>query len=210
MNKIVEENFTYFEDKSPPLVIVENFYDENELDLIWRELNFLTSQDKLLEPEETGSATENGKILKRNKGIFLDVAYGIRKVSDILTINRKLFNMDFCDKLVKINPLFRTLKTSNYDSTLISYYENEGMYNKHTDTSTLTAVTYFFKEPKKFFGGDIIFNDYNIQVRIKNNMLIIFPSCLFHEVTEIKMEKNNFDGFGRYCMTQFISTMTGN
>lgn len=192
----------------PPLVIVEEFYDKEELELIWRELNFLTSKDKLLDPSETKSAIREDKTFKKNnRAIFLDVAYNDRRISDILKVNRKIFNEDFMEKLIDINPIFRSLKYSNHDNTLISYYENRGKYEPHADEAILTILTYFFKEPKQFSGGNLLLNDYNLEIEIKNNMVVIFPSALLHEVTEVKMENSNFDGAGRYCMSQFIATL---
>ena len=47
-----------------PFIVLDNFYDEKELQLIWEELEFLNSPEKLLLPEESGSAkTKDGKIV---------------------------------------------------------------------------------------------------------------------------------------------------
>ena len=37
-----------------PHLIIENFYNDKELELIWEELRFLTKPDKLLPPEDYG------------------------------------------------------------------------------------------------------------------------------------------------------------
>ena len=37
-----------------PLMVVENFYNEEELSLIWEELNFYTRPEKLLDAEGYG------------------------------------------------------------------------------------------------------------------------------------------------------------
>ncbi len=37
-----------------PLMVVKNFYNQNELDLIWKELDFYTEPNKLFEAKEYG------------------------------------------------------------------------------------------------------------------------------------------------------------
>jgi predicted 2-oxoglutarate/Fe(II)-dependent dioxygenase YbiX len=93
----------------------------------------------------------------------------------------------------------------NFDSTLISYYENSGYYKSHKDTAVVTALTWFFKEPKMFEGGDLIFTKTEEEIKVSNNTVIIFPSHFAHEVTAIKMDGEPFSGNVRYCMSQFIS-----
>ena len=72
-----------------PHLIFHNFYNDEELDLIWEELNFYTKPDKLLDVKEY-----LGVVDKTNaKAIYLDVVYPkkFRKLSNILTVNRKIF-----------------------------------------------------------------------------------------------------------------------
>lgn len=187
------------------VVIVENFYTENELNLIWRELDFLADKKKLLPPNQTESAVKDGELLKSNFGIFLDSVYLARNISDILQINRKIFSEEIANALIKINPIFRTIKTSDSDMTLISYYENGGNYFEHFDLATLTILTYFYREPKKFDGGELLIKDYDLKITPENNMTVIFPGCFYHEVTEVVMSEYEFGKYGRYCMSQFIN-----
>ena len=53
-----------------PVLIIDNFFNNNERNLIWNELAFLS--DKMQGPENTYSANElndpNKPILKKNKG----------------------------------------------------------------------------------------------------------------------------------------------
>jgi hypothetical protein len=74
-----------------PFLEIENMYSEDELKLIWQELEFLNQSDKLEKPEETGSASVNGEILKKNTGLYLDDLYKTRNISNILTVNKNLF-----------------------------------------------------------------------------------------------------------------------
>ena len=68
-----------------------------------------------------------------------------------------------------------------------------------------TAVTWFFKEPKSFSGGNFYFADYGIKIEVQNNMAVIFPSFVKHAVDEIILEQNNdLMGYGRYAISQFL------
>ena len=182
-------------------ICVENFYSEKELELIWEELNFLNKPGKLLPPNETGSATNCfGSPIKRNEAICLDNVYEKnRQISNILTVNRKLFNSDV---LKKEESWFFNNKPIRRDFTLISYYEDKGHYLSHSDKASITALCWLFKEPRKFKGGDLTFGNFSLTIPLNNNFMLIFPSQIDHEVSEIK-SGNLTRGEGRYCITQF-------
>jgi Rps23 Pro-64 3,4-dihydroxylase Tpa1-like proline 4-hydroxylase len=189
-----------------PYLIIEDLYEEEELERIYRELEFLHS--KLLGPSATGSAKDpDGNILKENKGVFLDEVYRLREFSDILNINRKLFNEEIYNKLLECSPLFALLKNLNADSTLISYYEDASYYKSHRDNSIISMCTWFFQEPKNFTGGDFILSDYNIHIPVKNNQTVIFFSTTYHEVTETKMIDYNKICSGRFSLSTFVTTV---
>jgi len=188
----------------PGIAVIQDFYDDRELKLIWKELDYLNSKGKFLPPEKTGAARDpKGNIIKRNKGLFLDEYYSNRNFSNILTVNRKLWTIT--EKLAKDNLNFRYLKSCNSDVTLVNYYENKDYYKRHTDTAVYTVLSYFYKEPKMFSGGNLKLLDYDTEIEVKNNMVIYIPSILFHEVTPIIMEQEFLNkGYGRYCMAQFL------
>jgi hypothetical protein len=56
-------------------------------------------------------------------------------------------------------------------------------------------------------GGEFIFTDHKEEVSVENNCLIMFPSCIHHEVTPVKMinEVKPLSGYGRYTVSQFFS-----
>lgn len=184
-----------------PFLQIDNLYDEDELELIWQELNFLTP--KLENPENTGAAKDNeGKSLKNNSGVLLDDIYQKRNISNILSINPKLFSQEIINTFSELSFGYQNIKKTNYDRTLISYYENGGYYKPHEDIAIYTAVTWFFKEPKAFTGGDFYFTDYDLKIKIQNNMTVLFPSFVKHSVDEVILENNNLIGCGRYSMVQ--------
>jgi len=191
-----------------PHLIVDDIYSDHELKLIWQELDFLNHPLKWKSPEETASAKLNGELLKNNFGIFLDGDDGVfsdRKISNILSINRKILNQEILGSYRELSFGYQSAFTTNSDTTLISYYEDSHYYKKHKDHAIMTALTWFYKEPKAFFGGDLIFSDFNKHtVELKNNRAVLFPSFVFHEVEEICMPEHK-PGYGRYCMAQFFT-----
>jgi predicted transcriptional regulator len=183
------------------LFYIDNMYSETELEDIMYELRFLLKHNKMLPPEETGSAMQDEKAIKQNKGLFLDKVYDDRRISDILRVNRKLFSLN----IDTTDPTFKMLRNSTLDTTLISYYENSDYYKAHTDRSMLTALTYFYEEPKRFTGGNLYLPEYDITLECAHNRTYLIPSLVEHEAKEISMEKKYLSkGLGRFCMTQFL------
>lgn len=193
-----------------PHAIIQNFYDQEELSLIWRELDFLTSPHKL---EHTSLHGSNGKDqltglpLSESLGLNLDNIYnGDRKISDILRLNRKIFHPKILQAFESLSPLLGHLRIINEDFTKIKYYENGNYYRKHADDSRFTAVTYFHKEPKAFTGGDLHFDEYDYTIPIENNMLVFFVGCIEHSSLDVKMNGDypKYSGYGKYVMNQFL------
>lgn len=187
------------------LVIVEDFYSDVELSAIWSELKTLTDGKQFLTPDQTGTSTlPDGRYGKNNAGIFLDEFYIDRNQSNILNINRKIWSyLNSIMKVMDKDPILRYTLSANEDSTLISYYTDGDYYLPHIDKSVYTVLTYFIREPKKFTGGNLKLMDYDMEIEVKNNMVIFMPSTYQHEVTPVVMEKD--DGCsGRYCMSQFL------
>jgi Rps23 Pro-64 3,4-dihydroxylase Tpa1-like proline 4-hydroxylase len=188
-----------------PFLEIENMYSKDELKLIWQELEFLNQSNKFEGPEETGSAKNfEGELLKQNSGLFLDEIYNSRKISNILTVNQNLFSSHILEEFSSLCFLYENITHTNEDTTLISYYDNGGYYKPHQDHALYTAVTWFFKEPKKFDGGDFYFTDYNLKIEVKNNKTVLFPSIIYHSVDEILMNTDSPPGYGRYVMVQLL------
>lgn len=202
-------NLTYYQINNLPVVLLDNFYDEETYEKIWQELCFLNNDHKKLKtPEELDSAWTlvDGKkvFLKSTRGLILDTIYSDRNISNILIENRKIFNKDIINNLIKLHPFFRYLQTSNSDITKVHYYENLDHYKGHWDQSIITAVFWAYKSPKSFDGGDLMFEE-ELTIDCVNNRMAIFPSILTHEVTPIFIEDQLVGkNYGRYGITQFI------
>lgn len=191
-----------------PVLIIDDMYTEEELGLIWNELEFLTSPRRLLDAKSTNAATgDDGQYVKTATGVYLDAFYGNRKFSDIMAVNRKLFSDEVYKYATQLSIFYGLLRTTNTDHTLINYYDNSQEYEAHVDGTVFTAVTTFFKEPAQFEGGDLVFPQVDLMVEKKHNRLVMFPGSLQHAVTPVKMADTYqpFSGYGRYAMAQFLT-----
>jgi len=184
-----------------PFLIIDDTYNKEEQVKIFKELDFIS--EKLQGANETASAKKVNGEIKRNTGLFLDTVYSNRNVSDILTINRKIFSQKIMDEISNCHYAYNLLRKINHDSTLISYYDEGSSYFSHTDDTTITAVTWFFKTPKNFTGGDFIFTDFNKHVELKNNRTVIFFGCYNHEVSEVRIKDKSVPFSGRFTLSQF-------
>ena len=188
-----------------PHMIVENFYNGDELKLIWEELDFYTKDGKLFDAEEFG-----GIVNKTNsKAIWLDKVFSkkYRNLSNILKVNRKLFDSAILDAFSSIHDCCSIAKFCNHDTTKVRYYHDGNYYEPHTDkTVQFLGFSYFYREPKKFEGGELIFPKYDYTFDCPNNSLIMMPGWVEHGVSKISIKNSDyFDGYGRYAVTSFFS-----
>tara|TARA_R100000231_G_scaffold68518_1_gene54711 strand:+ start:33 stop:653 length:621 start_codon:yes stop_codon:yes gene_type:complete len=187
-----------------PHLIFSNFYNEQELNLIWEELNFYTKPNKLFEAKDFGGIIDR----TNSHAIALDGVYSqkYRRLSNILTVNRKLFTSDVLESFAKIDDCCQIANECNYDVTKIRYYHDKEYYKPHIDSAFhFLAFSYFYKEPKKFSGGEIIFPKYDYEYSCENNSVIIFPGWVEHGVTEVSIDNSDYyEGYGRYCISSFF------
>ena len=188
-----------------PHRIVENFYNDDELKLIWEELDFYTKDGKLFDAHEFG-----GVIDKTNsKAIWLDKIFSkkYRNLSNILKVNRKLFDSAVLEAFSSVHDCCSIAKFCNYDVTKVRYYHDGDYYEPHTDkTVQFLGFSYFYREPKKFEGGELIFPKYDYTFDCPNNSLIMMPGWVEHGVSKISIKNSDyFDGYGRYAVTSFFS-----
>ena len=196
-----------------PLMVVNNFYNQQELNLIWKELDFYTAPNKLVSAENYGGVVG----YTNAKALILDDLYrnyesdekGVdyRNISNILTVNRKLFECGVLDTFANIHGCVSIANKTNHDITKVRYYHDGEYYDPHTDKSTMfLAFSFFYREPKKFVGGDLEFPKYDFKLPCTNNSMVIFPGWVEHGVRKVKIKDSDYyDGWGRYAITSFFS-----
>jgi hypothetical protein len=198
-------------EKPFPHLIVEDFYNEKELELIWEELNFYTKPGKLLEAKDYGGVEGRTNA----KALALDSLYlnhesndqaNYRNISNILTVNRKVFRSGILKTYASIHECCNL--QYNSDITKVRYYHDGEYYEPHRDSSFQTlAFSYFYKEPKRFEGGELYFPEHNYNYSCNNNSIIIFPGWVQHAVNKVKIKESDYyAGFGRYAITSFVFT----
>jgi len=202
-------DFKYFETPLPH-IIIDDLFNETEVKEMWLELDFLTHTRKLLTPQATASAVEfdaTGAPIykKKNLALFLDSLYANRDISNILHHTRKFYDPELLKKCASQHMIFNYLTTCNFDSTLVSYYEEGDHYDAHYDKCVMTFLTWLYKEPRQFTGGELVLSDYDYPIELRNNRTLIFPAFANHSVNAVKMNEGvpSMAGFGRYVISNF-------
>jgi Rps23 Pro-64 3,4-dihydroxylase Tpa1-like proline 4-hydroxylase len=194
------------------VIILEDVFTEKEQKEIFSELCGYVKDGRLLTADQTYSATyEDGSLKKKNSAIYLDKIYSFdQRIESAILMNTEkiLLSYGIKNDLQNYNLFYGILKLANNHFTLVNYYEDSDYYDFHHDASAFSTLSFFFEEPKKFSGGNVIFKVDNkeFEVDIKNNMSIFFPSFYEHKVVPIKMnsESNKGSVSGRFSIAQFI------
>ena len=192
-----------------PFLVVDNFYNKEEQNLIWTELDF--HKENFIVDEGIANRgvakNNNGKPIANLSRIYLDELYeNKRERSSILHCYQKLFTREIINKYKEKTLAARTYGTTNTDWSQVSYYENNNNYDKHYDEFMHSVLIWFYRKPKRFDGGDLIFTDLNETVKCKHNRMILFPSYYYHKVNKVAMkEQYKNKGLGRFCLTHFFS-----
>lgn len=191
-----------------PFVIIEDFLTDEQYDIVFSEIVSLISYLKY--PNETGSAFDvvgNDKVYKKqNLGIYLDEVFeSNRQKSAILRYYDQIYQKDIMEVICENGWFYEHyFPTTNHDSTLLQMYGDGDHYKKHKDYTNFTIIGLYHTNPKKFEGGELIFPNYDLEIELENNQLIIFPSQIPHEVLPVKSNSNEVQD-NRFTVTRFIS-----
>ena len=195
-----------------PFVVIDNWYTPSEEKAVWKELDFFSATPKdQIERAETGVVARDPDGTARSNAyrFYIEGFYKKRELSPILNCMYKQRTNEF-HKLLKENcqPYARSFLTSNADSSLLSYYEDKDHYKHHHDIFQWTCLIWMVREPRQFSGGDFKINEPDIEIKLKNNRMIMFPSCFLHSVSPVKFFNQPKEiGFGRYTITHFYYSM---
>ena len=181
-----------------PHIIIRETFNEEELELIWKELKLLDSD--LTGPDQYDAAkAEDGTYLTKAKGLSLDKLYRNRRSSsDILNITQEvLFNSEFLDSMIEYDNYWVTYAHSNQDFTKVrKYFPGDG-YAAHSDywVNAIASTTLCDEED---MGGNLYFPRHDFWIKTRNNETAVFPGWVEHSVTKII-------DYERYAITKFIS-----
>jgi hypothetical protein len=195
-----------------PHIFIDEFFDENQLIPIWREVIHLHT--KMSPPQVTGSAADyRGVPYKKGVGVFIDEVYGDHSLlySDISILTKRVLSNDFKQNVNEHTShpdalyfkLYKDINPVKTVTTLLQLYMNGDYYRPHDDDSTFSGVVVLHSNEKKYTGGEFFFPEYDHTINIENNQMIIFPSVILHEVKEVKMNSNNPED-GRFSISLFM------
>ena len=200
--KVFNENPVY------PFVVIDNWYTPNEEKAVWKELDFFSAT-----PRENIERAETGVVARYKDGtsksqayrFYIEEFYKKRTLSPIINCMYKQRTNEF-HKILEDNcqPYARSFLTSTADSSLLSYYEEKDYYEPHHDIFSWTCLVWMVREPRLFDGGDFKINEPDVEIKLKNNRMIMFPSCFLHSVSPVKFHTRPKEiGYGRYTITHF-------
>lgn len=199
-------NFTLCtENKVFPYMLVDDFYTTKEQFSIWEELEYyrrknLYSDGKL--PDSYGVSP----VANLNRISLEELYPDNRQDSNILTLYKKILSEEVLEKYRQTTPAARQFENTNYDCSVVNYYEDSNNYGEHFDSFMHTVFIWFYKSPKRFEGGNLRFPELNKTIECIHNRMVMFPSYYLHEVEKVEIENKYRDqGLGRYCMTHFYS-----
>ena len=195
-----------------PFLVVDNWYTPNEEKAVWRELDFFSAR-----PKDNIDRAENTIVARFPDGtpksnayrFYLEDYYKKREVSPIFNYMYKQRSSEFRDIVEKeMLPYGRSFGTTNRDSSLVSYYEENDHYKPHFDSFMFTCLIWMVREPKLFKGGDFKLNEPDVEIKLKNNRMVIFPCSYLHSVSPIRFNKQPKEiGYGKYTITHFYYTL---
>ena len=142
-----------------PFLVVDNWYNEEEKEKVWKELDFYSSQDRDdTERAETSIVARHKDGTSKSKAFryYYDLWYDDKHFdkSHINKFTYKFKSPEFHKMLEPCVPYSRSFPVTNRTSSLISYYEENDHYESHFDSFMWTTLIWYFKEPKQFEGGD--------------------------------------------------------
>jgi len=213
----IEQNWkiqVHNEEPLYPFLVVDNWYLPQEEKAIWAELNYYSSLPKeLLDRAETTVVAKNKDGSPKGKSFRFYIndyyAHNVRQISPSINTMYKFRTPEFHNIIDEnFKPYSRSFITSNGDNTMISYYDKNDEYETHHDTMLWTMLIWMAKEPFAFEGGDFELTDNGCTIKMKNNRMVAFPSCLEHRVTPLKFKNKNEEfGLGKYTITHFFFTL---
>ena len=192
-----QEPLTIDEDegvRASPFVLIDNFLSTQEQLLIWK----LIDEFKDVFEE---SKIEGRGVIKEVRDSKVIYKSDLKKISDFFLpkirkgINEKLNYLLIKPFEIKGEELQLTLHT---DGDFFKVHKDAGI---NSFSRKVTFVYYFHREPKSYLGGDLLLYDTDknkdiysknySRIKTRNNLLILFPSYFYHQVTPVNQQSDD-------------------
>ena len=158
-----------------PHLILHNFYNKEELDLIWEELNFYTKPGKLLEAKDFGGIVDATNSSKYD----LDLDSSHRIASAVIPKFAPCIN-DY----LKTYSLLGKCQFLLYDCKLKKIPPGGGFHHWHYESASYTSTGRIFVVQlylnDDFEGGETEFLYQNKREKAKRGDVLIFPTNFTH------------------------------
>lgn len=190
-----------------PFLVIDNWYTPTEEKAVWKELDFFsaTPREDIKRAETTIVARDpDGRAKSNAYRFYIEDFYKQRDLSPIINSMYKQRRPEFHKLVEQLLPYGRAFSSTNKDSSLLSYYEENDHYEPHHDCFLFTNLIWMVREPRLFNGGDFELNEPKVTIKLRNNRAVFFPCCYLHSVTPVKFHTQPKDvGYGRYTITHF-------
>lgn len=176
-------------------LIVDDFFAEDALDAIFRELPGLRRR---MAPGLAREVGHDGQSVffehrrRKNRAVW------IHDPSKTLRLFREHF---WSEPMLELfdgarEPLFQIIPGCSAPHLQVSSYMTGDHYDFHEDEGAgvnLTAVVFLAEDPAKVRGGDLelVYDGELAKVRFRHNRLVVFPSRTLHRVTRVRVSSED-------------------
>ena len=158
-----------------PHIIVDSFFNRNEIEIVNKELNFL------IKSEDTLQVNLNNIY---NNDIFSDI---------IQIINIKLFDKNFINLIKEKHEYWMGFSKNLRSITELIVLDKNNKKDKFTFSNYFFGFKiYTIVSPDDFLGGDLVFPFNHFKIKNYHNRTIIIPGWVCDEIIPIKYGKCNF------------------
>jgi len=192
-------------------LVIDNWYSETELKKVFTEMDYYMNNglDNLIHSENDKSTAKDiktGKSLAKTYRFYVEPNI----YSVLYKYNTKYMHKEFKSMVESELSFGGFMTNTKQNSMMVNYYENDKYYKSHRDVSVITQLTWIYREPKMFRGGDLIFTQMDETVECINNRTVFFPGFYNHEITEVHMneewetEYKDKNYYGRFSIANFF------
>lgn len=167
-----------------PFVVFDNVVPDDQMQLVKEEISYVEKFAGI----ETGATYSNGISKKKNNCVWLTDFYGHPQWSPLITNLQSLYSDKMVEALSNYSDAFifyKTVVEENKGGILLSKYSEGDYYESHQDDTYYTAVLWLLFEEVEGGGFSFQFDGEDLEVEVKHNRMVLFPSVYNHKVHEV-------------------------